>query len=86
MLGRVKSEVAQPSSPEDEIAVEKFKRCKSPGIGRILAELIQEGRNTLRSEVHKLINSVRNNCKIPGSNALLYLFIKMDVKLGCGNY
>jgi hypothetical protein len=35
--------VPEPSSSEVEIAIEKLKRYKSPGIDQILAELIQAG-------------------------------------------
>jgi hypothetical protein len=52
--------VPEPSSPEVEIAIEKLKMYKSPGIDQIPAELIQAGGNTLRSEIHKLINCVWN--------------------------
>jgi hypothetical protein len=43
-----------------EIAVEKFKRCKSPGrtTDQIPAELIQAGGNTLRSEIQKITNLI----------------------------
>jgi hypothetical protein len=42
-----------------EIATEKFKRYKSPGSEQILAELIQAGGETLRSEVHKHVNPTK---------------------------
>jgi hypothetical protein len=50
--------VPEPSSFEVEIAIGKLKRYKSPGIDQIPAELIQAGGNTLRFEIHKLINFV----------------------------
>jgi hypothetical protein len=37
-----------------------MKRCKSPGTDKILTEVIQAGRNILRSEIKKL-NSIWNN-------------------------
>jgi hypothetical protein len=40
---------------EVEIAIAKFKKCESPGIEQILAELIEAGGETLQSEIHKLI-------------------------------
>jgi hypothetical protein len=55
--------VPDPSPLEVEIAVEKFKRYKSPGSDhsdQIPAELIQAGGETLQSEIHKLINSIWN--------------------------
>jgi hypothetical protein len=48
----------EPSSFEVEIAIEKPKRYKSSGIDQNPAELIQAGDNKLRSEIHKLINSL----------------------------
>jgi hypothetical protein len=47
------------SSPfEVEIAITSLKRHKSPGSGQIPTELIQAGGEILRSEIHKLINSI----------------------------
>jgi hypothetical protein len=43
---------------EVEIAIEKWKKYKSPGNDQIPAELIQAGGETLLSVFHKLINSV----------------------------
>jgi hypothetical protein len=57
--------VPEPSSFETEIAIEKLERYKSPDIDQILAELIEEGGNTLRSDIHKLINSIRNKLELP---------------------
>jgi len=42
------------------MAIEKLKRHKSPGINQIPAELIKAEGRTLRSEIHKLINSIWN--------------------------
>jgi hypothetical protein len=52
--------VPEPSSSEVEIAIEKMKKYKSPGIDQIPAELIQAVGNTLRSNIHKLINCIWN--------------------------
>ena len=40
------------------MAIEKPKTHKSPGTDQIPAELIKSGGRTIRSEIHKLINSV----------------------------
>jgi hypothetical protein len=48
-----------------DIAVEKLKRYKSPGIDQIPAKLIQAGGNTFRPEIHKLINCIWNKEKLP---------------------
>jgi hypothetical protein len=50
--------VPEPRPSEVEIAIEKLKRYKSPGTDQIPAELIQAAGNTLRSEIHKLINCI----------------------------
>jgi hypothetical protein len=47
-----------PSRFEVEIAIGKLKRYKSPGSDQITAELIEVGGEALRSEIHKLINSI----------------------------
>jgi hypothetical protein len=57
--------IPEPSSSEVEIAIEKLKRYKSPGIDQIPAELIQAGGNTLCSEIHKCINCVWNKEELP---------------------
>jgi hypothetical protein len=48
--------VPDPTASEVEVAIGKLKRYKSPGDDQIPAELIQAGLETLRSEIHKLIN------------------------------
>jgi hypothetical protein len=55
----------EPSPCEVEIAIEKLKRYKSPGTDQIPAELIQAEENTLRSEIHKLINFIWNKEELP---------------------
>ena len=53
------------SAFEVEMATEKLKSRKSPGIGQILAELIKAGGRKIRTEVHKLINSFWNKEELP---------------------
>jgi hypothetical protein len=57
--------VPGPSRLEVEIAIAKLKKYKSPGSDQIPAELIQPGSEILLSEIHKLINSVRNKEELP---------------------
>jgi hypothetical protein len=52
--------VSEPSAFEVEMAIEKLKRHKSPGIDQIPAEFIKVGGRTIRSEIHKLIKSTWN--------------------------
>jgi hypothetical protein len=57
--------VPGPSRLEVEIAIAKLKKYKSPGSGQISAKLIQAGGKILLSVIHKLINSVWNQEKLP---------------------
>jgi hypothetical protein len=57
--------VPKPSVSEVEVAVGKLKSYKSPGVDQIPAELIQAGRETFRSEIHKLIKLIWNKEKLP---------------------
>jgi len=56
--------VPEPSAFEVELANEKLKSHKSPGIDQIPAELIKAGGRTIRSEVHKLIITIWNKEKL----------------------
>jgi hypothetical protein len=64
--------VPDPSPYEDEIAIMKLKKCKSPGSEKFLADTVQAGGQTLQSEIHKLINSIWNkeDCLICRSSLL----------------
>ena len=59
MLGRQKYTaeqlVPEPSDLEVELASEKLKSHKSPGIDQIPAELIKAGGSTIRGAIYKLI-------------------------------
>jgi len=57
--------VPGPSAFEVEVAVEKLKRRKLPGIDQIPAEVINVGGTTIRSVIHKLINSIWNKEELP---------------------
>jgi hypothetical protein len=45
---------------EVKIGIANLKRCKSLGINKILAELLQVVSEALQSKIHKLINSIWN--------------------------
>jgi len=47
--------VPEPSAFEVELAIEKLKSHKSPGIDQIPVEVIKAGGRTIRYEIHKLI-------------------------------
>ena len=50
--------VSELSAFEVDLAIEKLKSHKSPGIDQILAELVKEGGRTIRYQIHKLIVSI----------------------------
>jgi len=56
--------VPEPSAFELELANEKLKSHKSPGIDQIPAEFIKAGGRTICSEIHKLIISIWNKEKL----------------------
>ena len=69
MLGRQKYTaeplVPAPSAREVELAVDKLKSHKSPGIDQMPAELIKAGGRTICLEIHKLITSIWKKEKLP---------------------
>jgi len=69
MLGRqihpAEPLVPEPSAFDAEMAIEKLKRHKSLEIDQIRAGLIKARGRTIRSEVHKLINSIWNKKELP---------------------
>ena len=50
--------VPEPSASEIELAIDKLKSHKSPGIDQIPAELIKAGGRTTFLEIHKLITCI----------------------------
>jgi hypothetical protein len=57
--------VPEPSAFEVEMATEKLKRHKSPGIDQIPAELIKAGGSIICSEMHVLIDSIWHKEVLP---------------------
>jgi len=57
--------VPEPNAFEVELAIEKLKSHKSPGIVQIPAELIKTGGRTISCEIHKLIISIWNKEELP---------------------
>ena len=56
----------EPSALEVELAIEKLKSHKSPGIDQIPAELIKAGGSTIRCAIHKLIIAIWNKEELSG--------------------
>jgi len=57
--------VPEPSAAEFELAINKLKSHKSPGIDQIPAELIKAGGGTICMEIQKLITSIWKKEKLP---------------------
>ena len=55
--------VPEPSAFEVELAIDKLKNHKTPGIDEIPAELIKAGGGTICLEIHKLISKGENTVK-----------------------
>jgi hypothetical protein len=77
------------SSPfEVEIAIRKLKRYKLPGSDQITAELIKAGGETLRFEIHNIINSTWNNEELSAQwkESIVVPVHKKDDNTDCSNY
>ena len=66
-VGQVEIPTADPLVPElsafeVELAIDKLKNHKSPGVDEIPAELIKAGGGTICLEIHKLLSGRRRNC------------------------
>ena len=57
--------VPEPSAFEVELAIDKLKSHKSPGIDQIPAELIKKGGRKIRYQIHKLTASIWNKKELP---------------------
>jgi len=80
--------VPEPSAFEVEMAIEKLKRHKSQGTNKIPAEMIQAGGRSIRSEIHKLINSIWNKEELSEEwkELIILPIYKKDDKTDCSNY
>jgi hypothetical protein len=77
-----------PDHFEVKIAISKLKNYKSPGSDQIPAELIQAGDETLRCEIHELVNSVWCKEELPDQwkEAITVPIYKNGDKTDCSNY
>jgi hypothetical protein len=57
--------VPEPSTFEFVMTIERLKRHNSPGFDQIPTGLIKAGGRTIRSEIHKLINSIWKRKELP---------------------
>jgi len=80
--------VPEPRDFEFELAIEKLKNHKSPGIDQIPAELIKAGGRTIRCEIHILIISIWNKKELPDEwkePIIVPIYRKGDIT-DCNNY
>ena len=78
----------EPSAFEVELAIEKLKSHKSPGIDQIPEELIKAGIRTIRFAIYKLIISIWNKVELPEEwkeSIIVPIHNKVD-KTDCNNY
>jgi len=80
--------VPEPSAAEVELAIDKLKSHKSPGIDQIPAELIKVGGRTICLEIHKLITSIWKKEKLPEEwkESIIVPIHKIGDKTDCNNY
>jgi hypothetical protein len=80
--------VPGPSRLEVEIAIAKLEKYQFPGSDQIMAELIQAVGETLRSGIHKRINSVWNKEEIRDQwkESIIVPVHKKGDKTDCNNY
>jgi hypothetical protein len=80
--------VPEPSVSEIELAIDKLKSHKSPGIDQIPAELIKAGGRKVRSEIYKLIISILNKEELPEEwkESIIVPIYKKGDKTDCNNY
>jgi len=80
--------VPEPSASEVELAIDKLKSHKSPGIDQIRAELTKAGGRTIYLEIHKLIISIWKKEKLPEKwkESIIVPIHKKGDKTDCNNY
>ena len=80
--------VPEPSASEVELAIDKLKSHKSPGIDQIPAELIKAGGRTIYLKIHKLIISIWKKEKLPEQwkKSIIVPIHKKGDKTDCNNY
>jgi len=80
--------VPDPNACEIELAIDKLKSHKSPGIDRIPAELIKVRGRTILLEIHKLITSIWKKEELPEEwkKSIIVPIHKKGDKTDCNNY
>jgi len=80
--------VPEPSASDIELAIDKLKSHKSPGIDQIPAELIKAGGRTICLEIHKFITSIWKKEKMheKWKESIIVPIHKEGDKTDCNNY
>ena len=79
--------VPEPSAFEVELAIEKLKSHRSPGIDHIPAEMYKARGRTIHSHIHELINSIWNKEGLPEEwKSITVPIYKKGDKTDCSNY
>ena len=80
--------VPEPSAFEVEVAIEKLKSHKSPGVDQISAELFEAGGLTICGEIRRLIISIWNREELPEEwkGSIIVLIGRKVDKTDCSNY
>ena len=77
----------EPSAFEVQLAIEKLKSHKLPGIDQIAAELIKAGGRTICYYIHKPIISIWNKEELPEEwkDTIIVRVFKNGDKIDCSN-
>jgi hypothetical protein len=80
--------IPEPNPFEVEIAIANMKSYELPDIDQIPAQLVQEGGETLRFVIHKLINSLWKMEELPQQwkESIIILICKKSHKIDCSKY
>jgi len=80
--------VPEPSAFDIELATERLKSHKSPGIDQIPVELIKAGGRTIHYKIHILIISIWNKEELPEEwkESIIVPIYKKGNKTDCSNY
>jgi hypothetical protein len=80
--------VPEPSTFEVEMAIEKLKRNKLPGIDQIPAELIEARSRTIRSEIHQFVHFICNEEELreQWKESIVFCICKKGDRTDCSNY